>query len=98
MKPEPKFVPGERVVIIQSNTRPDFVGREIVVAAAQWKRNKANNLEWCWFYADGELIPVKNLELGEGRPAFGEHQLAKLPPNTPAVFDASIWQPRKVEA
>lgn len=87
MNQEPKFVPGERV-LIDSKTRPDLNGEATVVSAEYeyWHgRGYAPASGWSYF-----TTTVSEC----GRP-FNEGSLRKLPPNTPAEFDESLWAPKK---
>lgn len=91
---EPKFVPGERV-ILDSTSSPELNGEAVVLDA--WYTSAYVDdtpAKMCWVY---DLTIPHGLQRGiDGpHPGWCEKALRKLPPETPATFDASIWVPNK---
>lgn len=90
MKPEPKFVPGEWVVI-ESPTDKHLNGVVTVVARLEFGLifdflTKQNTETWVYYCG---VMPPKGEWL--------EYDLRKLPPNSATTFDADIWQPKRDE-
>jgi hypothetical protein len=94
MKPEPKFVPGE-LVVIESLACPEHNGKTVEIVDAQlkpmrlWSHDGSYRRGRFWVYR----LPVKH-GIGTGE-WWGERTLRKLPPSTPSTFDAAIWQPKR---
>ena len=87
---EPKFVPGERV-ILDSKHFPECNGGAIVLDAKFRYVHGPYYMPvdgWAYFCS----VPAPN-----GMP-FCESVLRKLPPNTPSTFEECIFKPEKVNA
>lgn len=85
MNQEPKFVPGERVGIIVLGGPDDgpllpFNGQITTVTKVY------EDMEEFYYFTD--------IGCDDGLP-WKEQCLRKLPPDTPAQFDESIWAPKK---
>ena len=87
---EPRFVPGERVLIVGAITRPDLNGTETVVTAVTWGRVK-HPADSDVHVTDWRYHTPESSKKG----CFLSGQLRKLPGNQPATFDASIFMPDK---
>lgn len=91
--PEPKFVPGEVVVILQSRLFPEEVGRKTTILKIHrvpgWAGEK--ELRESWAYKTHHNIDSKRF-------SWQESQLGKLPPNEKISFENCVWQPKKETA
>lgn len=89
---EPKFVPGDRVVICTdgATSRTHLDGAEAVVLGVSWVDN--------WEGGDKPEYGY-SLDLSLHMPGFpcAERFLRKLPPNTPSTFEECIFKPEKVK-
>lgn len=86
---EPKFVPGERVAV-RGVASSEYDIDETTVTATEFVHGRlrgTGNAHSGWCYKTDHQ-PDKFMW-------FMEDSLRKLPPETPATFDASIWAPNK---
>ena len=84
-------MPGELVIIVQSRMFPEKIGSQTEIIDLKWVLGWADGTPSGWGYKTKENA---NLE----RASWCERQLSKLPPETPATFDAAIWAPSGVSA
>lgn len=89
---EPKFVPGERV-ILESKLNPECNGEHTVASVCFYEEafniNTSKLFRNIWLY---KLDGVNACADG-----WSEHALRKLPPNTPSAFEECIFKPEKVK-
>lgn len=87
---EPKFVPGERV-ILESKRRTELNGEHTIESVQFFDRMRKIDTDGP--ISSGFLYVLVGVDMrGDG---WIESALRKLPPETPATFDASIWAPNK---
>ena len=87
---EPKFVPGERVIIF-SPDNTDHLKEGVVtdVIYSEWDGHDGEDLGSGYGYkTDADTLP--KLEY------WDDTELRKLPPNTPSTFEECIFKPEKV--
>lgn len=96
MKPEPKFVPAERV-ILESRSMPEHNGEYTVSRCRFAPTVDLVTGERSERYSYG----LDGLYIGKGSDGddilWSEKALRKLPPNTPTTFDESIWMPKEIK-
>lgn len=83
---EPKFVPGERVVIVYTVAHPEMVGRETVITGITWgplvEAGRHDRAAWRYKTPETQACGLHPSGLGY---AFAQDQLAPLPGNRPAT-------------
>jgi hypothetical protein len=95
-RPEPKFVPGE-LVLVMSNVSPKHNGAVVPILEASyrnmrlWRADGSHSLGMTWVYR----IPVLH-HIADGI-WWGEKSLQKLPPEEVTQWEESIFQPQRAD-